>query len=161
MGLTAEAAVVNNSVADANKLLALCIDLSSKEKAAKKVLKEISDQLKSVKEQVKDLFIDLGVKSMKTTKTVYLNRQIWAGTAEGVSNYDVTKALEVLSLENHITYNHQLLSAYVREIIKEHPEWYGEDGEVIAEPEDIIAALPEPLNKLLKVTEIIDIRIKN
>lgn len=149
----------------AKEILAKCVRLSKEKADAQKKLDLITDELKAVKEQVKDIFIQMGVKSMKVGKTVYLARQIWAGTGPEATNRDVTKALEKLGLEDYITYNHQSMSAYVRELVKmslvDHPEWIGEDGDTLATPEQIVAILPEPLNRLIKVTENIDIRIKN
>lgn len=147
------------------EILANCVRLSKEVADAKKKLDLLTDELKTVKEQVKDIFIQMGVKSIKAGKTIYLARQIWAGTGPDSTNREVTKALEQLGLEDYITYNHQSMSAYVRELMKlsiiDHPEWIGEDGDVLATPEQIVAILPEPLNKLIKVTENIDIKVKN
>jgi hypothetical protein len=149
----------------AKEILARCIELNKQKGEAQKKLDAVVDELKKVKEQVKDIFIEMGVKSMKFGKTVYLSKQIWAGTGVDATNRDVTKALETLGLEEYITYNHQSMSAYVRELAKghatDHPEWIGEDGELIADIDQIVSILPEPLNKLIKVTETIDIRIRN
>jgi|GEM_PF-4261152 len=151
----------SNQAQAAREIIARCIDLNSKEKEAKKALETIQDELRLIKEQVKDLFFEMGVNSIKGKKTVYLSRQIWAGTAENATNLEVTEALKSLGLDAYVTYNHQSLSAYVREIAKGNTEWIGDNGQIVAEPEEIIAALPEPLNKLLKVTEKIDVRITN
>lgn len=161
-----EQAVQDDAAPSGTKeILAKCVRLSREKAEAQKKLDSIDSEYKAVKEQVKDIFIELGVKSMKVGKTVYLARQIWAGTGENTNNREVTKALEKLGLEDYITYNHQSMSAYVRELVKlslaDHPEWIGEDGDTLATPEQIVAILPEPLNKLIKVTENIDIRVKN
>ena len=148
------------NVGAATRVLYRCVSLSEEESRLKKELETVQEELKAIKEQVKNLFIEMGVKSMKAGKTIYLNRQYWAGTAEGATSHEVSKALERLDLAQYVTYNHQSLSAYVREQAKQCSELIGSEGEIIATPEQILAILPEPLNKLLKVSEVIDIRVK-
>lgn len=153
--------VQNEIVKDPKDVLARCIELNRQKTEAKKILEAITAEFDKAKEQVKDLFIEMGVRSMKAGKTVYLSKQIWAGNNEGVTNIEVTKALESLDLAGHVTYNHQSVSSYVREIVKEHVEWFDEDGGILVDPDILVQALPEPLNKLLKVTEKIDIKVRN
>lgn len=142
------------------ELLAKVISLYDRKTALKKELEEAEAAYAEAKVLVQDLFIQMGVKQMKATKTVYLAKQIWAGAAQNVTNLDVAHALEKLNLSDYVTFNHQSLSGYVREITKQHTEWFDRDGDLIADVDQIIKELPEPLNKLLKVTEKIDIRVR-
>ena len=48
--------------------------------------------------------------------TVYIHRQLWAGTAEGKSGSDVAEALRDMGLGHLATANWQSLSAWVREL---------------------------------------------
>lgn len=141
-------------------LLAKLVEKYDQKAKAQSVLDDLTAEVDLLKEQVKYLFVEMGVNQMKVGKTVYLNRQIWAGTAENATNVEVVHALERLNLDSYVTYNHQSLSGYVREIAKQHKEWYDRDGHLLVDTDKIIAELPEPLNKLVKVTEKVDIKIK-
>jgi len=63
-------------------------------------------------------------------------------------------------MEDYISFGTQKLSSYVREIIDDHPEFKNSNGEIIATPEEIAAVLPDPFNKMFKVTEKVDIRVR-
>jgi hypothetical protein len=156
-----ESVAAEPSVANASILLAECIELNDKLKAAKKVVDDIDEKLSLVKERVKDLFIEMGVKSMKSGKqNVYLSKQIWAGIAVETPKDELANALVSADMQDYITCNSQKLSSYVREIALEHPEFYNSDGDMIASTEEIVAVLPEPFNNMIKVSEKIDIRIR-
>lgn len=163
MNKLGEAATVfkNDTVTEATLKLTNLVRIDTALKAAKRRVEALQAELTSAKEEVKDLFVDMGVKQMKVGKTVYLSRSVFAGIAENVTNLQVAKALEKLDLGGHVTFNHQSMSSYVREIAKDHEDWVNADGEITATPEQIVSALPEPLNRLLKVTDKIDIRVRN
>lgn len=149
------------SVANATALLADCIALDTEKKAAKKVLDDIEDRLAIAKEKVKDLFISMGVKSMKSNgKNVYISKTIWAGINGETERNQLADALIKANMEDYITCNTTKLSSYVREIIQEHPEFFDKEGEVVADPEKIAAVLPEPFNTMIRVSEKIDIRVR-
>lgn len=150
------------TVSNASALLAECIRLDALKKAAKKELEQIEDELFIVKEQIKDLFAEMGVSSMRSgKKNLYLSKQIWAGINENVDKKQIADILASMDMADFITIGTQKLSGYVRERITEHPEFYNENGEITASPEDILAALPEPFNTMLRVSEKIDIRVRN
>lgn len=143
------------------ELLAALVEKTALKKEKEAELEEIKAQCYQLAEQVKSLFVEMGVKQMKAAgKTVYLAKQIWAGTGEGATNLEVAHALEKLNLSSFVSYNHQSLSSYVREFTKDFPEWFNRDGDLVVASEDIIKALPEPLNKLLSVTEKVDIKVR-
>lgn len=127
---------------------------------AQKVLDGLNEEVDLLKEQVKELFMEMGVNQMKVGKTVYLHKQIWAGTADNATKLDVVHALEKLNLSDFVSFNTQSVSGYVREITKQHPEWFDREGNLIVDADKIVVELPEPLNKLLKVTEKMDIRVR-
>jgi len=73
--------------------LAKVITLDTEKKAAQKVLDEITEKLNAAKEEVKTLFIDMGVNSMKSMgKNVYLHKQIWASVEDSI---DKKKSLKL------------------------------------------------------------------
>lgn len=160
--VTAESfAEVPSTTGNARDLLAECIRLDQEKREAKATLDVIEEQLKDIKEKVKDLFIEMGVKSMKADrKTVYISKEFWAGIGPDVEKDALADALVEADMADYITCNSQKLSSYVRETAKSHPELVGPDGEITASPEEIIAILPEPFNTMFKVTERVDIRIR-
>lgn len=150
------------TISNASALLAECIRLDAEKKQAKKELDRIEDELTLVKERIKDLFVEMGVSSMKSgKKNVYISKQIWAGVNEDVDKKQLADILASMDMADFITIGTQKLSGYVRERTTEHPEFYNENGDIIASPEEIVAALPEPFNTMLRVSERVDIRIRN
>ena len=150
-----------STVMDASALLAECIRLDTEKKVTNKILDGIEEQLKECKERVKNLFIEMGVSSMKSgKKNVYIKKQIWGGIAEDVERDKLAEALIAADMDGYITCNATKLSSYVREIVQQHSEFMNADGDVTASPEEIAAALPEPFNTMFKVTEKIDIGIR-
>ena len=150
------------SVQNASELLSSFIKLDAEKKAAKKILENIETQISEMKEKIKDLFMELGVNSIKSNgKNIHIAKQIWAGITEDTQKEKLASALIALDMDDYISCNTQKLSSYVREIIQEHPEFVDSNGEVIASPEEIVAVLPEPFNTMVKVTEKVDIRVRN
>lgn len=146
---------------NANVLLAECIELNDLLKDAKGIVEELEEKLAVVKERVKDLFIEMGVKSIKVGKNnVYLQKQLWAGILPETPKDQLADALLTAKMEEYISCNSQKLSSYVREITQNHPEFYDSDGTLVASSEQIAAVLPEPFNTMVRVTEKVDIRIR-
>ncbi len=146
---------------ESKKLFKKAIELSKRKKELEDEMDHVKAELDDVKRRIQEIFLQMGVSSVKAEgRTLYTHRSIFAGAAEGATNLQISKALESLSLENYVTFNHQSLSAYVRETAKEHPGYVDENGNIIATPEQILAALPKPLNTLLKVSEKFDIKIR-
>ena len=143
------------------KILKRIVELDKKKKANKKESNEINEELSRLKEECKDLFIELGVDSMRTQdRTIYLNKQIYAGAADGVGKLDVVEELKRLDLSGHISFNTQSLSGYTRERAQEVPEFVNDKGDIIADVEQILAILPGRLKDLLKISEVIDIKVR-
>ncbi len=146
---------------ESKQLFKRAIDLSKRKKELEDEIDQVKADLDDVKKRIQDIFLQMGVSSVKAEgRTLYTHRSIFAGAGEGATNLQISKALEKLSLENYVTFNHQSLSAYVREIAKENPEFVDKDGNITATSEQILAALPKPLNTLLKVSEKFDIKIR-
>lgn len=179
VGTVAEAAVMMNMAEEFNgeeekqevapqlnseriqKLLAEIVDLDTEKKSKNKRVDEINERLAVLKEQCRDLFIELGVDSLKAHgRTVYLAKQLWVGSADDVDKVAVVDELKVLGLSGHISFNTQSLSGYTRELAKDHEEFCNDRGEITASPEEILTILPGKLKNLLKVTEKIDIKIR-
>jgi hypothetical protein len=140
--------------------LGLFRDLDEQRIALDVIRKEIDAKLEVLSSIIQDKFIEDGIQNMSIRgRTVYLNKQLWAGKVDDtVENLAVTNVLVELGLGNMVTFNTQSLSSYVREVAKSHPEMTDKKGNIIATPDDIVAVLPEPLNTLLKVTEKISVR---
>ena len=150
-----------SSTSTMSALLSLFVQLDAEKKATKKVLDEIEEKIGRAKEQIKDLYIEMGVKSIKSNgKNIYIAKQIWAGINSGTEKTALAQALIEADMQDYITCSTQKLSSYVREIIQEHPEFLDSNGDIIASPEEIAAVLPEPFNEMVRVTETVDIRIR-
>lgn len=150
-----------SSTSTMSALLSLFVQLDAEKKATKKVLDEIEEKIGRAKEQIKDLYIEMGVKSIKSNgKNIYIAKQIWAGINSGTDKTALAQALIEADMQDYITCSAQKLSGYVREIIQEHPEFLDSNGDIIASPEEIAAVLPEPFNEMVRVTETVDIRIR-
>lgn len=160
--MNSEAALGNEKpLSEAVAVLNDVIRLSKEKKAAKKVLDDIEEKYTAAKEKVKDLFINMGVKSMRCgDRNVYISKTIFAGINEGVERDKLASALIALSMDDYITCNAQKLSSYVREIIQQHPDFMDSEGNVIATPDEIAAVLPEPFNKMIRVSEKMDIGVR-
>ena len=141
--------------------LAALIESEARFRKLKSDLDKEKDYLDSLKEVCKEGFENMGVSSMKTQgKTVYIARQFWAGTAEGLSASVVVDELKGLGLDEFVSYNHMSFSAYVRETAKQHPELVNDKGDLIGTPEQIVAVLPGNLANICKVTEKLDLKIR-
>lgn len=123
--------------------------------------KEAKEEEDRLKELVKLGFEELGVSSMKYQgQTVYVHKQLWAGTGENATAFDVAQELHALNMQHMINFNTQSLSGYVRELAKDHPEFIDRYGTIVVEPEQILAVLPGRLPSLCKVTERVDLKIR-
>ena len=94
-------------------------------------------------------------------KNVYIAKQLWAGVEGEIDKEELADALITMDMADFISCNTQKLSGYIREFAKDHSEFLNSEGEIVAAPEDIVAALPGPLNKMIKISEKVDIRIRN
>lgn len=148
-------------VASAASILEQCVQLDAEKKSLKKQLDGIEERLAQAKERAKDLFISMGVKSMKYGKSnVYIAKTIWTGVDAGVNKDRLAQALVDAGMEDYITCNSSKLSSYVREIVREHPELCDSDGNITASPDEIIAVLPAPFNQMFRVSEKVDIHVR-
>lgn len=156
-----ETVAAGTSTGTMSALLSLFVQLDAEKKATKKVLETIEEKISKAKEQIKDLFVEMGVSSIKSNgKNIYIAKQIWAGINPEIDKSQLLEALVSANMQDFITCGTQKLSGYVREIIQEHPEFMDSDGNLIASPEEIAAALPESINSMVRVSETVDIRIR-
>ena len=147
---------------DNQQLLARLVEITNARKTLEKEVEEIKKEAEMIRTRIMEMFITMGVTSMKAAgKTLYIQRQLWAGTAETASRQDVVAALEELGMNDYVSFNIQSLSGYVREEIANHEEWTDNHGKLNVPLDVVIAGLPEPLNKVLKLTENIDIKIRS
>jgi hypothetical protein len=145
-----ETVAAGTSTGTMSALLSLFVQLDAEKKATKKVLEEIEEKISKAKEQIKDLFVEMGVSSIKSNgKNIYIAKQIWAGINPEIDKSQLLEALVSANMQDFITCGTQKLSGYVREIIQEHPEFMDSDGNLIASPEEIAAALPESINSMV------------
>lgn len=120
---------------------------------------ELEDELKALKQDLDELselilpeMVDEGMQSTKIDgRTVYLQRDIFAGAIEG-DRAAVVDALQKANLGHLVkeNYNDQTLKAYAREIAQEAEESCKVDGRLFDE-QAVQGALPEPLRAVLKV----------
>lgn len=103
-------------------------------------------------------FQENGIASMKSTAgvTVSLRRDIWCGAADGNKDalHAALKSLPDTAGMVKETVNSQTFSAWVRERITDH---FGEDAKKKA-VEQLIAALPLPLQLVTTITEKYSLR---
>lgn len=141
--------------------LARLIDLDTEKKRLKDRMDDIAAELANLKEFCMDQFAELGVTSMKAHgRTVYLSSMIWAGVGEGSTALQVADELKRLNLANFISINTQSLSGYTRELARDTQGMADARGNIIAEPDEILAVMPGNLPQLLKVTSKSDIKIR-
>ena len=156
-----ETVAADTSTGTMSALLSLFVQLDAEKKATKKVLETIEEKIATAKEQIKDLFAEMGVSSIKSNgKNIYIAKQVWAGIHSDIDKAKLAEALISANMQDFITCGTQKLSGYVREIIQEHPEFYDSNGDLIASPEEIAAVLPEAIGSMVRVSETVDIRIR-
>lgn len=156
-----ETVAAESSTGTMSALLSLFVQLDAEKKATKKVLETIEEKIATAKEQIKDLFIEMGISSIKSNgRNIYIAKQIWAGITPETDKSQLIEALVSADMQDFITCGTQKLSGYVREIIQEHPEFYDSNGDLKASPEEIAAVLPESINSMVRVSETVDIRIR-
>ena len=159
--MSSEAAPNEGSLQHATRLLAQCVEFDARRKALKRELEELESELSKIKESVKDIFIEMGVTSMKAlNKTVYIHRDIRAGILPETDRGALADALTASDMADYITCNASKLSAYVKEVARAHPECLDAEGNIVADPEVIVKFLPEPFNTMFRVSDTLDIRIR-
>ena len=120
----------------------------------------IDAELKGIKARLADLepkllafFEDMGMQSVKANgRTFYIHRQLWAGKLADADAHAFAEAMRAIGLGDMVkeSVNAQTLSSWVREQAAEL-----EPG---SSPEEIVAALPEGLRGLMKVSEVFSVR---
>lgn len=112
------------------------VELVNEEKDLKAELAKLTEIKNDLQEIILAHFEKNGIQNQKQNgTTVYLQKQLWAGREEGVTNQEAAQALKEAGLEEYIGPTTQSLSAYMRELDKE--------GEQI----------PEQLRGKIKLTE--------
>lgn len=127
-------------------------ELYDKKKELKNQLNEVKDELAKLEEELTPEFEKAGVPNISVNgRTIYIHKQLWAGYKN--SKEEALEALRKAGLDNYIyeTYNTNSLSAYFREVYRDHEDEYG----FIDDPEKILT--PE-LNGEIKLTEKISLR---
>ena len=126
------------------------IELDEMRKSKEGELESIKDELKTLEPLLMERFENAGMQSMKSAKgtTLYIRREIWAGAAEGAEEL-LLSSLKAVGLGDMVKekVNTQTLSAYVREVEKERFA-----GAAVS-PEEILKALPGPLQMVLTINE--------
>ncbi|MDQ5987790.1 MAG: hypothetical protein CSYNP_03536 [Syntrophus sp. SKADARSKE-3] len=141
--------------------LKLLVDLDTERKRLEKASKEIGERLKVLKDSCLEQFAIMSLKSVKAhKKTIYIQQQLWAGIGEDTDVPDLIDELRSLNLGQYAGVGTQAISGYIREHAFSNPEFLNEEGEIIADPEQILATLPSRLPQLLKITNKIDIKIR-
>lgn len=132
-----------------------------KEKAEHEVrVKAINTELAVLEAQiVPDLIAD-GVDSAKVDgRTVYLARDVYAAPAEGYDREAVCGALVAAELGEYVApnYNTNSIKSWVREVAREAEDLCQREERLFTEA-DVVAALPEALRHVLKVSFVRSLR---
>lgn len=131
-------------------------------KKLKAELEEAQAERQIAVDALMPFFEESGVSSISMKglgKLAYLYRQIWAGTADEVENQAVVDVLKKSGMAHMVTYNHMSLSGWVREQAKLAGQ-ADATGKITATPEEVLKILPTPFQKVLRITEKIDIRVR-
>jgi len=139
--------------------LAELVRLDNNRRVLEAELDETMKRIAEEKEKVASFFEKSGIGNISTEdRTIYLDRQIWAGV--GTESKELfSKTLINIGMGNYLTANHQSLSGWVRDFAREHG-LADKNGKITASIEEILAALPEQVREVVKVTEKIDVRIR-
>jgi hypothetical protein len=123
--------------------------------------KELDEKLKATNARKTELeariiseFEQEGVASMKVMgRTVYTQRNLWAGVPDGVDRQETCEALKDAGLGDFVAenFNTQTVSAYFREIEKAKKS----NGELVMEVDELI---PESLRGKIKLSEKFGLR---
>lgn len=137
------------------------VSAHKRKKGLEAELKEVGQEIAALSEVCLNRFIEEGTQSMRVDgRTVYLYRQIFPSIADGYSRQDVKHALETLGLDDLISYNSASLGSYVRELVNAVPDFFNNEGSLVATEAQIMEAFPDPIKDILRVSEKIDIRVK-
>lgn len=125
------------------------IELTERKRSLESEARLLKDQLEPLHRQLLEEFADQGLTSARhaaSGKLVYVSRKTWARAAGG----DKTRAYDALisaGLEDYAErgFNTNKLSAYFRELIKQHED----NGEAITDP---TVLLPAQLQGVIELT---------
>lgn len=126
-------------------------------------IRELDAELKAAKEKLQslepDVMADLeeeGIDSVKVNGfTIYAQRNLWAGVADGVDRQVACDALKDAGLNDFVAenFNAQTLSSYFRELEKSAKA----EGRIIMDQSQL---LPETLKGKIKLTEKFGLRFR-
>ena len=137
------------------------IDLDTRKKALQKELNELTGEIQPLKQVLEDYFVQSGIESTRIlNRTVYLHQQLYAGVADDAVAAEVAEELKSLNLSEFISVGTQALSAYIRDFVRDNPDFVNDKGNVVVPLEQILASLPGKLPELLKITNKTDIKIR-
>jgi hypothetical protein len=143
--------------------------LSDQKKALEQRLKDINDEIRSIEDFAIPMALEEGIPSMTVKvgedeygspifKTVSLRRKLWAGKAsvrvltdegleveQSIPDDEYFAALHEAGMGEYVEgkVNANRISAYIREF---------DDGRM--SPEDLVKKLPEPLQRVIKISEV-------
>jgi DNA-binding ferritin-like protein len=133
------------------------IELDEQRKGKEGEVDKIKERMAELEPVILERFENAGMQSMKSKMgaTIYIRRELWSGAAEGseVLLLEVLKSIGMGDLVKEKV-NTQTLSAYVREVEKETFNGAAVD------PNELIKALPEQLQPVLKVTQKFSLRTR-
>lgn len=121
-------------------------------------LEKANEELRNLEAEILKRFEEAGLQSMKLTDgaTVHIRREVWAGQVQDVDNAEfmLLEGLKSAGLGDLVKekVNTQTLSSWVREKQKEI------FGDKKVAPEELLAALPEPLHQTMRITETYKLR---
>lgn len=101
------------------------VELRRRQKELEAEAKAIKDEADALEQSLLEDFASEGLDRMTVDgNTVYLHRQLWAKVANDVSRSEVVSAMKEAGASHfvHETYNHQTISAWLRELESEGEE---------------------------------------
>lgn len=127
--------------------------LTERKAAIDAELKGIKARLADLEPRLLEFMTEMGMQSIKAGgRTFYIHRQLWAGKLADADPHQFAEIMRALGLGDMVkeSVNAQTLSSWVREQAAEL------DG--AATPEEIVAALPEELRGIVKISEVYSVR---
>lgn len=115
-------------------------------------------EIKELKAAIYKDMEESAVKSVKAHgRTIYLQRTIWAGAVDRDTK-TVAEALRERGMGNMITFNHNSLSGWVRELAREHGLCDADDR-ITGTEDEIHDLLPDDLKPIISITAKTDVKV--
>lgn len=131
-------------------------DLHLRKQALQADLKKITTEMTALEEPLLEGMLAEDMTTCRVRDvTLYIQRQLWAVPAKGVERQEVAEALRSSAMAEHINFNQQSLSSWLREIARDAT---GKDNPSKEEAEAALG--PSGLHGIIAVDEQVKIRAR-